>query len=80
MFLIRIRVEPFNFGLPVNETDPDPGSKEISQNQGKFPQKIYQKPQEYHVFFKKILNFNLTDINIYLINNKLINFFGEIYF
>ena len=38
---------------PLHETDPDPGSKEISQNHGKFPQKSDKitRIEECHVFF-----------------------------
>ena len=78
VFRIRIRLVPFHFGLPdpdpLHETDSDPGGKKISRNHGKFQ----QKSQEYHVF-KKIINFCLADINIYLILTKQI-IYWEIYF
>ena len=38
------------------------------------------KSQEYHVFFFLILNFSLTDINIYLINNKTNQFLNQYIF
>ena len=71
MLQIRIRLDPFYFGLPYpdHETDPDPGSKEICQNHGKFPQRSTIITRISCIFFL-ILNFCLTEINIYLINNK----------
>ena len=63
-------------------SDPDPfvsvsfrpagsGKQKISQNHGKFPQKS-AKITRISYICSKILNFCLTDINIYLINIFLI--------
>ena len=59
--MLRICLDPFH--------ETDPGSKktaEILQN--------FQKKVTRILFFPKIFNFWLTDINIYLINNKTNNF------
>ena len=58
--------DPFHFGLPdpemLYETDPNPGSKEISQNHGKFPQKITKITRISSNFFfnRQIFTLNIT--------------------
>ena len=79
VFRIRIRSDSFNFGQTDPYPDPfrdtDPGSKS-AQNHGKFP----QKSTKISYNFFRILNFCLTDINIYLINNKTYHFLEKYIF
>ena len=76
MFWIRIRMDPFHFGKP----DPDPFQETDTGN--KIMENFYknhQKFQEYQQQKFKLLNFCLTVINFYLMNNKTNHFFGNIY-
>ena len=74
--------DPFHFNLPdpLLETDPDLGSKEISQNYGKFIQKP-TKLARICIFCKLNCLTNITNINICLEKNtKQINFWSIFFF
>ena len=73
-------MDPFNFSQPDPFHETDPGRIKISQNHGKFPPKSTKIIRISYIFFSKILNFCLTDINIYPINNKIDNFLEKYIF
>ena len=79
--MFRIRLDPFHFGNldpdPFHETVPD--SKKFVKIIENF-HKNQPKSQEYYIFFSKILDVCLTDINIYLINNKSSHFWKKYIF
>ena len=69
--------DPFHFGQPDPFHETDPGSKKSAKIMENF-HKNQPKSQDYYLFFSKNIKLLLTDINIYLINNKT-NHFCEKY-
>ena len=71
VFLIRIRLDPFHFGLPYTfHADTYPGS----QNQGKFIQKVTKIARKSYLKRKRKIHFCYRTKKHQLMNNKTNHF------
>ena len=67
--------DPLHFGNP--DPFPVPGKEKIIQNHGIIHKKSTKITKNIIYCLQKTLNFCLTDISIYLINNKTSNFLDK---